>query len=64
MMTPQLAETWQQWQLDVVALLRKDFSEAFQEIELDDVDWPSWHKLYEQGRTPRAAIERAFERDL
>jgi hypothetical protein len=59
-----MTETWNRWQLEVVALLQADFAEVFGEIGLNDVDWPSWHPLFVQGRSPRAAIERAFERDL
>jgi hypothetical protein len=57
--------TWEQWQSEIVALLQKDFGgEAFQHICLDDIDWPSWHGFYLQGKSPRAAIERALERDV
>jgi hypothetical protein len=52
------------WQREVVALLRKDFGGELKQIAVDDVDWQSWRDLYTQGRTPRAAIERALERDL
>jgi hypothetical protein len=55
---------WEQWQHDIVALLKSDFGDALQIISIDDVDWPSWQELYAQGRSPRAAIERALERDL
>lgn len=55
---------WEQWQQDIVALLKSDFGDALQVISIDDVDWPSWQGLYAQGRSPRAAIERALERDL
>jgi hypothetical protein len=57
-------QTWEQWQSEIVTLLQKDFEEALQHISLDDIDWPSWHGLYLQGKSPRAAIERALERDL
>ena len=60
---PQIPE-WEQWQQDIVALLKSDFGDALQIISIDDVDWPSWQGLYAQGRSPRAAIERALERDL
>jgi len=51
-------------QQEVVALLKSDFADTLQEILIDDVDWPSWHELYVQGRSARSAIERALERDL
>jgi len=48
-----------------VTLLQEDFGgEALRHICLEDVDWPSWHGFYLQGKSPRAAIERALERDL
>jgi hypothetical protein len=52
------------WQREVIALLRKDFGGELKQIAVDDVDWQSWRDLYTQGGTPRAAIERALERDL
>lgn len=55
---------WTQWQIDVVALLEKDFVETLQQISMDDIDWPSWHAYFLQGKSPRAAIDRALERDL
>ena len=55
---------WEQWQHDIVALLKSDFGDSLQVISIDDVDWPSWQGLYAQGRSPRSAIERAMERDL
>ena len=55
---------WEQWQHDIVALLKNDFGDALQVISIDDIDWPSWQGLYAQGRSPRSAIERALERDL
>ncbi len=57
-------QSWAQWQREVLTLLRQDFQEALRHISLDDVDWPSWQNFYLQGRTPRAAIDRALERDL
>ncbi len=57
-------QTWEQWQRDIVTLLQKDFEEALQHISLNDIDWPSWHSFFVQGKSPRAAIERALERDL
>ncbi len=55
---------WEQWQQDIVALLKSDFGDTLQVISIDDVDWPSWQGLYAQGRSPRSAIERALEREL
>jgi len=57
-------QPWPQWQSEIVALLESDFDGALGSISMEDIDWPSWRPLYEQGRTPRSAIERALERDL
>jgi len=58
-------ERWEKWQSDIVTLLQSDFGgEVLRDICLDDIDWPSWHDFYLQGKSPRAAIERALERDL
>ena len=45
-------------------LLQADFQEVLQEIGIEDIDWPSWRNFLVQGRTPRAAVNRALERDL
>jgi hypothetical protein len=52
------------WQQEVIVLLRKDFGGELQDITVEEVDWQLWKEFYIQGRTPRAAIERALERDL
>jgi len=56
--------TWTQWQSEVVLLLKRDFEEMLGHISIDEIDWPSWHNYYQQGRSPRSAIERALELDL
>jgi hypothetical protein len=56
--------SFESWQQEVVSLLRRDFCSELQQITVNDVDWQSWKHFYMQGRTPRAAIERALERDL
>jgi hypothetical protein len=56
---------WENWQSEIVTLLQGDFGgEVLRDISLEDIDWPSWHDFYVQGKSPRAAIERALERDL
>jgi hypothetical protein len=57
-------QDWTRWQREVVALLRGDFRDTFTSISVDRVDWSSWRHFYVQGRSPRAAIELALERDL
>jgi hypothetical protein len=55
---------YRQWQSEVLAVLRGDLKELLQEISFDDVDWPSWYRFFVEGRSPRAAVMRALERDL
>jgi hypothetical protein len=57
-------QPWTQWQREIVTLLRSDFDHSLQDISLEGIDWISWRAFYEQGKSPRAAIERALERDL
>lgn len=59
-----MAQSWAEWQRDVVAILRRDFAEALDQISLEDVDWAAWLRFYLEGRTASAAVERALERDL
>ena len=58
------AMNWPRWQRAVLQLLRADFAEVLQHIAFEEVDWDSWRSLYEAGRTPRAAVNRALERDF
>jgi hypothetical protein len=55
---------WAQWQRGVLQLLRAELREVLDVITIDDVGWESWRELYDQGRTPRAAVNRALERDF
>lgn len=57
-------QSFAQWQDEVVAVLRSDFEDLLPRISLDDVDWSTWRDFYAQGRSPRAAVNRALERDL
>jgi hypothetical protein len=56
--------SWMQWQSEVLAYLQSDFEEALNHLSLDDVDWDAWRRFFDEGRSPRAAIDRALERDL
>lgn len=58
------AQTWLEWQRDVVAILRRDFSEALHQVSIEEIDWPAWRRFYLEGRSPPAAVDRALERDL
>ena len=59
-----LVLNWTQWQCAVLALLRVDFAEVLQVIGMDEVDWDAWRNFYNEGRTPRSAVDRALERDF
>jgi hypothetical protein len=56
--------SWGQWQIGVLAVLRADFAEVLQFIGMDEVDWDSWRNFYNEGRTPKSAVDRALERDF
>jgi hypothetical protein len=57
--------SWLQWQLAVVALLHEDLAEMLGTLALEEVDWSAWRCFYEEeGRTPRAGVDRALERDF
>ncbi len=57
-------QTWAQWQAEVVTALGAELEELLHHVSLDDIDWPAWRNFYLEGRTPRAAVDRALERDL
>lgn len=57
-------DSWCDWQRDVLAAIRDDFSEILFEVDENDIDWDAWRPLYEEGRSARAAVDRAFVRDL
>lgn len=57
-------QPWAQWQAEVVATLSNELGEVIDPVSLDDVDWVAWYGLYLDGRSPRAAVNRALERDL
>lgn len=57
-------DSWYDWQRDVVEVIRHDFSEILIEVGENDIDWDAWRPLYEEGRSARAAVDRAFVRDL
>jgi hypothetical protein len=57
-------ESWGQWRAGVVAVIRFDFRDVLQEVGDNDIDWDAWRPLYEEGRSPQAAVDRAFLRDL
>jgi hypothetical protein len=58
------ALVWAEWQREIVHLLSEDLSAELSGITIDDVDWSAWRDYYTDGKSPRRAIDRAFERDL
>jgi hypothetical protein len=56
--------SFERWQEQVLSILRNEFCEELVLITTDEVDWRSWRVFYEQGRSARAAVNRALERDI
>lgn len=54
---------WADWQAEVVALLQIELAEVLPDLKSDEIDWVLWQKLFDEGRGPRAAIDRALARD-
>jgi len=53
---------WEAWRAGVVAVLREDFSDILPDVDEQDIHWEAWRAYYDDGRAPRAAVDRAFER--
>jgi hypothetical protein len=56
--------SFEDWQEQVVSILRNEFFQELELITTDEVDWRSWRVFYDQGRSARAAVNRALERDI
>jgi len=56
--------SFEDWQEQVLSILRKEFCGELELIATDEIDWRSWRVFYEQGRSARAAVNRALERDI
>ena len=54
------AQSWSNWQRAVVEVIRRQFDGALASTDLKDVDWESWRRYYEQGRSAPAAVSSAF----
>ena len=57
-------QLWSEWQREALRLLRQELAEALHQISLDDVDWSAWERYFHAGHSPKAAVDRAFERAL
>jgi hypothetical protein len=57
-------QLWGEWQREVVRLLRQELAEALSQVSLDDVEWSAWERYFRAGHSPKAAVDRAFERAL
>lgn len=55
-----LTENWSDWQYKVVAIIRHEYEEVLSDVENEDIDWDAWRPLYDEGRSPRAAVEWAL----
>ena len=56
--------TWIHWQQEVVETIRDLYHELFADVEREDIDWDAWKSLYDEGRSPLAAVNSAFVRDF
>ncbi|WP_116813396.1 hypothetical protein [Steroidobacter cummioxidans] len=56
--------SWFQWRASVVAIIQFDFGEVLRDVRDADIDWDSWRTFYDEGRSPQAAVDCAFLRDL
>jgi hypothetical protein len=64
--SPQLrrVSNWCAWQAEILVVLAEELGEVLGDVHFADVDWSAWQPLFEEGRSARAAVARAFERDL
>ena len=60
----ELTESWTDWRKGVVAIIRTEFRDIFDKVDDTDIDWEAWRPLFEEGRSPKAAVDRAFLRNL
>lgn len=60
----QLTNSWIDWRQGVVAVIRDAFRGVLDSVEDTDIDWDAWRPLFEEGRSPKAAVDKAYLRDL
>ena len=56
-------DPWVDWRQAVVSIIRTDFQGVLDHVDEDDIDWDAWRPLYEEGRSPKAAVDHAFVRE-
>jgi hypothetical protein len=54
------ANGWTRWQSDVVAVIRSEYQDLFALIQTDEIDWPAWQPLYEQGFNAHESVGQAL----
>ncbi len=55
--------SWVYWQQEVVETIRDLYHELFSDVEREDIDWDAWRPLFDEGRSPQAAVNSAFVRN-
>jgi hypothetical protein len=58
-------DSWNEWQIDVIEVVRQEFSSIFHNVHRDDFDWDAWRPLFDDGHDPEDAVNEAlsqFER--
>ena len=59
-----MLQSWQQWRAGVVDEIRCNFRDVLDDVKEADVDWDAWRPFYDEGRSPRAAVDRAYVRNI
>lgn len=55
-------QKWEHWQRNVIAIVRRELSDLFAKVTLEDFDWEAWRVLYDKGYTPAVAVNEAFSK--
>lgn len=55
-----MLDTWDQWQQEVVAVIRMDLATVLDDVGSEEIDWEAWRPYYDAGRSPREAVSDAF----
>ena len=65
MMSTQQCDTrlepgWENWQHEVLDIIRSEYSLVLQEVSWHDVEWNAWRPLFDAGYSPSDAVQSAF----